>query len=233
MKQLTQDINCKPMKKICFVFFIFLNTIFSQSQLKKIKSDLKNVTEIESAKDFIKNNKTIKSKIYTYNEEKHVNTLSKNLFNKTVGETYTTQEESFDALYKIIAIDSVLHFRASYIFLDGKLKTSHEIEKLEKIIYSKYNSGTPFNQLAGKYSMARNSLKGGDLGWFEQKNAPEEIITSLKNHTTDDVYSLKISKTNKNYIIKKTYKEKKIRLLQVLKISFDKTKNQRLIKVLN
>ena len=229
----TQGINYNLMKNTCLLLLIFFNITFSQKQLKKVKSDLKNVTEIESAKDFIKNNKNLNSKIYTYNEEKHVNTLSKKLFSKSVGETFTNEEESFNAIYKIIAIDSALHYRASYIYLDGKLKSKDEITKIEKEIYSKYKSGVPFNKLAGKYSMARNSLKGGDLGWFEQKNAPKEIIYSLNNHVKDDVYSLNIEEKDKFYIIHKTYQEKKIRLLQVLKISFNKTKKQRLIKAIN
>ncbi len=231
--QLIRGINFKTMNNIYILFIIFCNLTYSQKQLKKLKSDLDNVTEIESAREFVKNNKNINSKIYTYNEEKHINKLSKKLFNKTVGDAFIEEEDSFSAIYKIISVDSVLHFRASYIYFDKKVKTDEEIKHLEEIIYSKYNSGTPFNQLAGKYSMARNSLKGGDLGWFEPKNAPKEIITSLKNHSKDDVYSLNIIDTKKYYIIKKTQQAKKIRLLQVLKISFDKTKKQRLIKVIN
>ena len=98
---------------------------------------------------------------------------------------------------------------------------------------SKLNSGKQFNHLAGKYSMDRNARKGGDLGWFTSNKASEEFVNSLKENNVNTIFNLDLPETKKHYIINKTHQQKNIRLLQVLKITFEKDKNKRLINVFN
>ena len=98
---------------------------------------------------------------------------------------------------------------------------------------SKLNSGQQFNQLAGKYSMDRNAIRGGDLGWFTKGKTSKDFINSLKENKPSTIYSLDLPEVKKHYIINKTEQQKDIRLLQVLKITFEKDKKKRLINVLN
>jgi len=214
------------------LFFCFYFS-FSQTDIKQLKTDLELVTDIKSAKQFIKDNPNVKAKIYTYNEEKHNNSLSKKMFSKTIGASFETEEQSANTLYKIISITPTLHYRASYIFLDGKKLKISAIDSLRTIIMSKLNSGQQFNQLAGKYSMDRNAIRGGDLGWFTKNKASKEFISSLNNNTPNTIFSLDLFKSKKHYIINKTEQQKNIRLLQVLKITFEKEKKTQLINVTN
>ncbi len=216
---------------IAFIFCFYFS--FSQTDIKQLKADLELVIDVKSAKKFIKNTPNIKAKIYTYNEEKHNNSLSKKLFSKTIGTSFETEEQSANTIYKIISIAPTLHYRASYIFLDGKKLSKFKIDSLRTVITAKLDSGQQFNQLAGKYSMDRNSIRGGDLGWFTKNKASKYFINSLKDNKVNTIYNLDLPEAKKHYIINKTEQQKDIRLLQVLKITFEKDKKKQLINVLN
>lgn len=216
---------------IALIFCFYFS--FSQTDIKQLKADLELVTDIKTAKQFIVNNPSVKAKLYTYNEEKHYNSLSKKLFSKTIGTSFETEEQSANTIYKIISINPTLHYRASYIYLDGKKLSKFKIDSLRTVIMSKLNSGQQFNQLAGKYSMDRNAIRGGDLGWFTKGKTSKDFINSLKENKPSTIYSLDLPEVKKHYIINKTEQQKDIRLLQVLKITFEKDKKKRLINVLN
>lgn len=219
-------------KIITSLLFLFCAcTLFSQTDVKQLKKDLNLVTDIESAKQFRKDHPELKTKIYTYNEEKHSNSLSKKLFSKTSGATIETEEQSASTLYKIIDITPTLHYRASYIYLDGKKLNKTVIDSLRNVIMTKMEKGHKFSYLAGTYSMDRNARTGGDLGWFTEKKMFPEFVTSLQENKTNTIYDLDFPKTKRYYTIKKTYEQKEIRLLQVLKITFEKEKKKRLINV--
>jgi len=221
-------------KKYFFIALLFCFYVsFSQTDMKQLKADLELVTDIKSAKQFIKNTPNVKAKIYTYNEEKHNNSLSKKLFSKTVGTSFETEEQSANTLYKIISITPTLHYRASYIYLDGRKLTKSQVDSLRTVIMSKLNSGQQFNQVAGKYSMDRNAIRGGDLGWFTANKTSKDFVNSLKDNKPNTIFNLDLPKAKKHYIINKTEQQKDIRLLQVLKITFEKDKKKRLINVLN
>lgn len=219
--------------KTIISFFLFFSVFasFSQTDVKQLKKDLALVTDIETAKQFRKDHPELKTKIYTYNEEKHNNSLSKKLFNKGIGATLQTEEQSASTLYKIIDITPTLHYRASYIYLDGKKLKKPAIDSLRKVIMTKMEKGTKFSYLAGTYSMDRNARTGGDLGWFTEKKMFPEFVTSLKENKANSIYDLDFPDTKRYYTIKKTYDQKEIRLLQVLKITFEKEKKKKLINV--
>jgi parvulin-like peptidyl-prolyl isomerase len=111
-----------------------------------------------------------------------------------------------------------------------KLKTA-TIDSLQSVINTKLNSGEKFQKLAGKYSMSRNSIRGGDLGWFTEDKMPKDFVEALRINELNSVYNFRLKNTDKYYIVKKTEHEKDVRLLQVLKISFEKEKNRQLINV--
>jgi|GEM_PF-536237 len=221
-------------KSYLFIILLFSFYIsFAQTDNKELKKGLELVTDIKSAKQFIKNHPELKAKIYTYNEEKHNNNLSKKLFNTTIGSSFETEEQSATTLYKIISIEPTLHYRASYIYLDGKKLKESSVDSLKQVIASKLKSGILFNRLAGQYSMDRNAIRGGDLGWFTANKVSEQFVNSLKENDPNTIYNLNLPDLKKYYIINKTQQQKDIRLLQVLKISFKKEKNKRLINTFN
>jgi len=221
-------------KKYFFIVLLFcFHITFSQTNIEQLKKDLDLVTDIKSAKQFIKDHPELKAKIYTYNEEKHNNSLSKKLFSKTIGTSFETEEQSANTLYKVISIKPILHYRASYIYFDGKKLKKSAIDSLKQVIKSKLKSGRQFNQLAGTYSMDRNAIRGGDLGWFTANKASKQFVNSLIENKPNTIYNLDLPDSKKYYIINKTKQQKDIRLLQVLKISFEKEKKKRLINNFN
>lgn len=221
------------LKRTTYLFllliFCFQNFIFSQVSTKELKKQLASVTDIESAKVFIKEHPEYKTKIYTYNEEKHTNSLSKELFSKSAGSTLETEEQSATTLYKIISITPTLHYRASYIYLDGKKLPEQKIDSLRKEIMHQLEQGKKFSYLAGTFSMDRKARQGGDLGWFTENKMFPEFVEALKENKTNTIYELDFPDKKRFYTVKKTFEPKEIRLLQVLKITFEKEKKKRLI----
>lgn len=198
---------------LCISFSI--NAQSSSSVIEKLQS----VIDIKSGREFIKNHPELKSKIYTYNQEKHTNELSKKLFALNEGETLLVEQKNDNALYKIITITPTKHYRASYIYLSAKNKETSEVLKLRQQLKSKLNSGQEFKDVAGQYSMDRNARKGGDLGWFQEKKMFSEFTNALDAHKTGDVFFLDLKTKQKFYLIKKTADSKDINLLTVLKVT--------------
>ena len=222
-------------KRTTYLFLSFficvISLSFSQITSKELKKQLASVVDLESAKDFIKEHPEYKTKIYTYNEEKHTNSLSKSLFAKSSGATLETEEQSASTLYKIINITPTLHYRASYIFLNGKKLPETKIDSLRKEIMYQLEHGKKFSYLAGTLSMDMKARQGGDLGWFTEDKMFPEFVNSLKENNVNTIYNLDFPDKKRYYTIKKTFEPKEIRLLQVLKITFEKEKKKQLINV--
>ncbi len=216
---MNKQLQMRDLKFKLILGLIFLITFSIKAQdSTSVKKELQHVTDIKTARSFIKNHPHLKSKIYTYNQEKHTNELSKKLFALQEGETLLIEQKNNHVIYKVISIVPTKHYRASYIYFNGKKKKREEILSLRKQLKSKLNSGSEFKYLAGQYSMDRNARRGGDLGWFQKSYIFPEFITSLENHNTNDIFFLDLEEKNKYYLIKKTAAPKNINLLTILKV---------------
>lgn len=198
---------------------IFITFSINAQDSTSVKQVLNHVTDIKTAHNFIKEHPRLKSKIYTYNQEKHRNELSKKLFQLQVGETFSIEQKNNDVIYKVISIIPTTHYRASYIYFNGKKMARTKIQTLRTQLKQELDNGREFKDLAGEYSMDRNASRGGDLGWFQENYIFPEFINSLKIHQTNDVYFLDLEEKNKYYLIKKTDNPKSINLLTVLKVT--------------
>jgi hypothetical protein len=207
--------------KYKFFLSIILFSVLSlhAQNLKIVNEELKSVIDIETAREFIKGHAHLKSKVYTYNQEKHSNELSKKLFALQEGETLVIEQKNDKAIYKVVSITPTKHYRASYIFFNGKKKKKEDIIELRHQLKQKLEHGSKFKDLAGKYSMDRNASRGGDLGWFEENYMFPEFITSLDEQNTHAVFFLDLEEKNRYYLIKKTEAAKNINLLTVLKVT--------------
>lgn len=216
---MNKQLQMRDLKFKLILGLIFLITFSIKAQdSTSVKKELQHVTDIKTARSFIKNHPHLKSKIYTYNQEKHTNELSKKLFALQEGETLLIEQKNNHVIYKVISIAPTKHYRASYIYFNGKKKKREEILSLRRQLKSKLNSGSEFKYLAGQYSMDRNARRGGDLGWFQKSYIFPEFITSLENHNTNDIFFLDLEEKNKYYLIKKTAAPKNINLLTILKV---------------
>ncbi|GAB4161355.1 MAG: hypothetical protein Tsb0033_18670 [Winogradskyella sp.] len=204
--------------KQLFILLLFI-PLLSISQ-ESLETELDSISSIEDAKTFAKTHKkTNKSKIFTFNKEKHKTRLADELFQLSKGGKKVVKNEYKKTYYKIIDKKETLHNRASYIFFDGNKMTLEAInEKRDKII-SQYQQGYKFNKLAQLHSMDLNAKRGGDLGWFPEGEMHPMFEEAIKDHNTDEIFTLDIEDRNWYYVILKTHDSKTIEEITVLQYS--------------
>ncbi len=210
--------NTKEMKNLLLLLFLSF-TILTNAQTA-IKKELKAIETEEQAEAYLETKKSKKNKILVFNEEKHKSKLAKELIEMPVGFTKNERTQFKKTHYKVIKKEKVPHYRISYIFFDGNKMDASKIYDLRKTIMVEHGKGVPFEDLANKYSMAKNIRKGADSGWVKDGDMPIEIENEAFNlkHQVNDIYDVKTEKDNGYYIIKKTYRIKEIREVSVLKV---------------
>lgn len=213
-----QQMQDLKFKTLILLFLTTTLTLNAQST-RKLKTKLLPVIDVETAKEFVKSNQDLRSKIYVYNEEKHSNNLSKELFKLKEGEFYVVDEKNSQALYKVIHIEHKKHYRANYIYFSGKKMTPEAIKFLRDEITIQVRDGKEFKEFAGKYSMDRSAKQGGDIGWFTEEYMFPEFINALKKRPVNTIYNLDFPELNKYYLVQQTESPKDIKLLTVLKIT--------------
>ncbi|MGB0973503.1 MAG: peptidylprolyl isomerase [Flavobacteriaceae bacterium] len=206
-------------KLLTSIICLFSSLLIYAQDEASIKQELQAVTTIETARAFVKEHSHLNSKIYTYNQEKHTNDLSKQLFQLEQGETLVVKQKNNEVIYKVISITPTKHYRASYIYFNGKKMDKSNILTLRQQLKERLLSGSEFKDIAGQFSMDRNASRGGDLGWFEERYMFPEFIEGLNTHNTDDLFFIDLVDKNKYYLVKKTDEQKNINLLTVLKVN--------------
>lgn len=115
-------------------------------------------------------------------------------------------------IYKIIEIATVTAYNAGYIYLDTNKLSAAEIKQLTDDILNQYNAGTPFIELAKKYTMDRNP-KAGELKFIEgQMVAPFE--KAVKDHATGEVFTVTTPEKGWFHIIKKNADNRTIKAIR-------------------
>lgn len=199
-----------------FLLFAFLFSISISAQ-DIVTKDFDSIVNMEEAKNYLKANKSEHNKIVAFNEAKHQTALAVDLF-KNGSATLLSDTEKVK--YKVIEKSSVLNYRVSYIFFDGLKMPVSEINALREEIMVMYKDGTPFSELARRYSMDDNAKRGGDLGWFETELTHPTFESEITNssYSIGDVFTIDIVKNQWYYIILKTHEPKLIQEIKVLKI---------------
>ena len=202
------------MKKILLLALLFTITISAQDAQTK---DFDSIVNIEEAKEYIKEKKSKKNKIITFNEAKHQTALAIDLYKSG---SATVKSDTEKTKYKVIEKKTTTNYRVSYIFFDGLKMTVSQINATRDKIRTKYKEGTPFSQLAKQYSMDSNANHGGDLGWFEKgithPTFEAEITDSI--YKVGDVFTIDIVQNQWYYVVLKTHEPKEIQEIKVLKI---------------
>ncbi|WP_430468055.1 peptidylprolyl isomerase [Winogradskyella ouciana] len=203
------------MKQLFFLFLLIPFLGFSQDSLEQ---ELDSISTTEEAKTFAKTHKKAnKSKLYTFNKEKHKTRLADDLFKLSKGAKKVVKSEDKTTYYKIIDKETVLHYRASYIYFDGNKMSLENINKKRAKIMAQYKQGYRFDALAKLHSMDISANRGGDLGWFPEGKMHPEFEEAIKNHNTNDIFTLDIEEGKWYYIVLKTYDAKPIEEITVLK----------------
>lgn len=198
-----------------FLFTLFLS-ISSYGQ-ERINRELDSILNIDQAEMYLANNPSKGSKLISFNEEKHKTTLAKELFERG----RSTVESDFKIThYKVVESNNNLHYRFSYIFINGENLSKSEIFTLRSQIMAKFEKGIPFNKLAMQYSMDSNARRGGDSGWLKQGSLEPEIEDAVINSSSSigDLMTFDIPEKQKHYLILKTHDIKYIKEVKALKI---------------
>jgi len=202
---------------ILLTSLLFSLTFFAQTQVKK---ELKAIENIEDAENYLAEKKSKKNKLIAFNEEKHKTKLAKTLLKLPIGAKKVVKKEFAKTHYKVISKTNTPHYRVSYIYLDANTISLERITEIKRKVFSDFEDGAPFHDLAKKYSMAKNAPLGGDSGWIKKGEMPieiEEPSTSL-DYKVNDMFTVRIPESNAFYIILKTHYLKKIKESKVLKV---------------
>ena len=202
------------------LLLILLSLSLSTFAQTSVKKDLKTIETLEQAKEYVGETKSKKKKLMVFNTEKHQSTLAKELLERPTGFTKTERTQFNKTHYKVVKKENEPHYRISYIYFDGNKMPVTEIYKLRKKIMTKYTKGMEFGDLAKKYSMAENAIKGGDSGWVKNGQLPIEIEEEAYNlkHEVNAIFDVGITNDNGFYIIKKTHRLQTIKEVYVLKV---------------
>lgn len=205
-------------KKLLVVFLICITTFLTaQTATEKELEILKTTEDVES---YLESKKSKKNKLITFNEEKHKTILAKALFKLPIGGTKVNENEFEKTFYKVVTKNKNTYYRAAYIYLDGAKYSINEIEKLQEKIILRYQTGTPFDVLAKRYSLDKNANKGGDTGWFLEGELHPDFEDKVihDNNDTNSIFTLNIPSENGFYVVLKTHEPKDISEINVLKI---------------
>ncbi|MBV7268232.1 peptidylprolyl isomerase [Winogradskyella luteola] len=203
------------MKQLFVLLLVFPIIGFSQETLEQ---ELDSISTAEEAKTFAKaHKKANKSKLFTFNKEKHKTRLADDLFKLVKGGKQVVKTDYKKTYYKVIDKNKVTHYRVSYIYFDGSKMTLEEINDKRNKILGQYSDGYKFDALAKLHSMDLNAKRGGDLGWFPEGQMHPEFEDAVKQHNTNDIFTLDIADKNWSYIVLKTFDAKPIEEITVLK----------------
>jgi parvulin-like peptidyl-prolyl isomerase len=197
------------MKKTFTVLaFLMGSVIFAQN----IKEQLKAIVTIEDARNFVLQNQNLDAQLMNIIPGIYTDEFSAKLSNVKPGDIFS----DIDFTYKIIAAKNVQVFRVSYIFLDGSKLSLKEIEKTRTKIIEEYNRGSSFTVLAKKYTM--DSSPDGDLGWFSEGMMVPDFENAVKNHKQNEIFKVDVTDKKWYYIVLKTFEDKELEELSVLKV---------------
>src|SRR5688500_140179 len=109
------------------LFLLFSTHIFAQptvtEQFKKISTD-------EQAQKYSDANPELKPTLLNLAAGKDSTAIDKRLLRQKAGDIFSVG----NVTYKVLEVKDTIHFRASYIFLDGATYSRAEIDSLKKII---------------------------------------------------------------------------------------------------
>lgn len=198
---------------------LFCSIVHSQEQLA-FESELDSITNEAQATAYVEQHKAMHGKIIIFNEEKHHTRLAYDLFELGKGGKKMYETEIEKTYYKLIDRSKVPHYRVSYIILDGNKKSMGEISQLRSEIKSKYQNGTPFEELAKQYSMDINAKRGGDSGWFAVGEMLPEFEDQVihTHHKIGEIYMLDAPSKKWYYVVLQTHDKMMIEEIKVLKV---------------
>lgn len=194
------------------IFTIIICLLWFSTHAQSIKDQLTQVTTIEDAKKFAKENQTLEVQLISSIPEIENDEFATKLSTVKTGDIFS----DIDFTYKLLFTTKIQAFRVSYIYLDGSKLSAKKIEKLRTRILTEYKNGDTFAILSKKYSMDSN--KDGDIGWFSEGMMVREFETAIKNHKQNDIFKVDVPDKKWYYVVLKTFNDKEVKEFSILKI---------------
>lgn len=202
--------------KHLFTLLLFIPLIgFTQESLEQ---QLDSISTSEEATQFLKENKSKKGKLFTFNKKMHKTRLANDLFNLSKGGKKVIRTDFKKTFYKVIDKAEVDYMKFSIIVFDAADEGS--MAKRKKVL-SLYNKGYKFKDLAIHNSIDRTAKKGGDTGWIKAGEMPlafDEVAFN-ENHSINEIFSIDDVENQKYYLVIKTENKTPIKEITVLKFS--------------
>ncbi|EGV44782.1 hypothetical protein BZARG_53 [Bizionia argentinensis JUB59] len=202
------------MHKLLFVLFFVTSALNAQ---ESVIPDFETITNLEEAEIYLTANPKKGNTFITFNEDNHKSGLARDLFSNG----YATVDGQFEKTrYKVVDRFKTMHYRASYIFIDGNKIEAKAAEELIKVITKKYKNGIPFSKLAKEYSMDNNASRNGDTGWFSQGSIHPDLEKVIINVPTSqrDLFAFELKEKSWYYLVLNSHEPKEIKEIKVIKI---------------
>jgi hypothetical protein len=174
------------------------------------------IRTVAQAEKFIKKHPNAGIGLLTINSGIDTSDIILPLYNKTTGFKFHIDNDS----YKILKIDSILSFRVSYIFFDGKQLSAKQVDSLRKEVILQYKAGASFFDLVQQYNMDANI--SGDTKWFTEGMMVKEFEDAVKRHKKGDIFTVDIPDNNWYHVVLKTFDETYIKNATILKMKSGK-----------
>ncbi|BAO77538.1 peptidylprolyl isomerase [Winogradskyella sp. PG-2] len=184
---------------------------FSQESLEQ---ELDLISSSEDAKLFAKSHKKVnKSKVFTFNKEKHKTRLADDLFKLSKGGKKVVKTDFKTTYYKIINKEEVDYYRFNIIvFNEANKAKGNEV-------LAKYNEGYKFKDLAKYYSSGPTAKMGGDTGWIKPGDLTTAFDQSAFSSSVNTLVTIDDVELKKYYIVIKTQNSTPIEEITVLKFT--------------
>ncbi|MGZ3865171.1 MAG: hypothetical protein ACXVC6_04105 [Bacteroidia bacterium] len=193
--------------KIKFIASFMLFSLVSSGQTEKIKS----ISTTEQAKVFIKTNSDLNGEIIEINS-----TDNSEIAKKIIAQGAETPVVTKEYTYKMLDTRASYLLNAFYIYLDGNKLSLPQIDSVRQIILSKFNSGTPFAQLAKEFNMDGNpdpNLKSVAEGYLVT-----DFSEAVKTHKNGEVFKIDVPDKKWYYVTQKTADNQASLIYSVLKV---------------
>jgi hypothetical protein len=184
-----------PMKNILTLLFCCLGCALLAQQGNAVFGQIKTVLQAEA---FLKKTK-VHGNIFSITSSTDTSQILVPLYNQKIGFQFVIG----DSKYKILEMDSVLSFRANYIYLSGEKYSRKEIDSIRMEIISKYQAGENFFQLVQQYNMDANLT--GDTKWFSANMMVKEFEDAVRSHRKGDIFTVDMPDLGWYHVVLKTY----------------------------
>jgi hypothetical protein len=185
--------------------------LFSLVSFAQVDKEIKKVKTIEQANAFITANPKMAGEIIEFNTGTDSSELAKKIF---AGSKQPLTVDGYT--YKVVEIKTSFLLRINYIYLDASKLSMSQIDSLRKMIIVKYNSGTPFSELAKTYNMDGNTEF--DFGWVPEGMMVSEFSAAVKAHKKGDIFTIDVPSKQWYYVTLKPFDDKEVKIYSVLKV---------------